>query len=174
MYSATNMLAKARGNNFTLGEGSEIYRLYYRNVYLKSDHWKFLREEKLSISPYCEKCGTSLSLDVHHKEYRGLYDVKIKDLQTLCRVCHDKTHAKIQKKKNRKNNKHIRRSNNELRNIELMRRDPRKVKEVLDRLYRKKANHAHLSEKNKKRQAKFDKIVDFDFKYMNTYVSVHY
>lgn len=173
MYSATNMLAKARGNNFTSGEDREVYRFYYRNIYLKSDHWKFLREEKLRISPCCEKCGTSLSLDVHHKEYRGLYDVKIKDLQTLCRMCHDKTHAKIQKKK-RKHTKHVRRSNIERRNIELMRRDPRKVKEVLDRLHRRRSKSVYISDKNKHRQAKIDKIIDFDFKYMNTYVSVHY
>lgn len=172
MYSASNMLAKAKGNNFTAGEGNESYKLYYRNVYLKSDHWKLLREEKLNISPCCEKCGTTLSLDVHHKEYRGLYDVKLKDLQTLCRVCHDKTHVKLQKKK--KKNKRNRKSNFEQRQIELLRRDPTKVNEILSRYYRRKSNHAHLSEKNKQRQIKFDNTVDFEFKYMNTYVSVHY
>ena len=98
--------------------------------------------------------------------------MKIKDLQTLCRYCHNKANGKIQKKKCKKNKN--RRSNFERRQIELMRRDPEKVNEVLNRYYRRKSNHAHLSEKNKQRQAKFDSTIDFDFKYMNTYVSVHY
>ena len=47
-------------------------------------------------------------LDVHHKEYRELFDVKISDLETLCRRCHDKLHVKLAKKKG-KINKRIRR-----------------------------------------------------------------
>ena len=95
MYSASSMLAKARDGNVYYPYKRNA-KAYYRNVYLNSDHWKNLRKEKLAQSPRCEKCKTYLSLDVHHKEYRNLYDVSLKDLQTLCRLCHDKEH-KIKK-----------------------------------------------------------------------------
>lgn len=172
MYSASKMLAKARGNSFTCGGNKESYRLYYRNVYLKSDHWKLLREEKLNISPCCEICGSSLSLDVHHKEYRGLYDVKVKDLQTLCRVCHDKTHAKIEKRKHNKKHKAQKRIDAKARRLEIMRRDPRKVAKALRIYYKYENLRNHLSPKNRKRKLNFDK--KYLFREMNTYVSIHY
>jgi 5-methylcytosine-specific restriction endonuclease McrA len=67
-------------------------RRYYRSEYLKSDHWKQLRANKLSITPYCEKCGVRRRLDVHHLNYRNLYDVSVSDLMTLCRRCHEAEH----------------------------------------------------------------------------------
>lgn len=67
-------------------------REYYRAIYLKSDHWKQLRLKKLAKNPNCEKCNKSGRVDVHHKEYRNLYDVTIDDLQTLCREHHDEIH----------------------------------------------------------------------------------
>ncbi len=63
-------------------------RDYYRKVYLKSQHWNDLKKEKLKLSPICEVCGSKRSLDVHHEEYRNLYDVLLVDLKTLCRKCH--------------------------------------------------------------------------------------
>lgn len=78
-------------------------RDYYRNVYLLSEHWKSLREEKLNINPVCEICGCNKRIDVHHLRYKNLYDVLVEDLQTLCRKCHKKVHGinnKFNKKKN--------------------------------------------------------------------------
>src|ERR1035437_5576370 len=59
-------------------------RDYYRNVYLRSEHWKNLRKEKKKLNPVCEVCGSKKKLDVHHINYRMLYDVLLEDLQTLC------------------------------------------------------------------------------------------
>lgn len=100
MFSATNTLVRARNHGFRKPNSNH----YYREVYLKSDHWKFLREEKLRISPECQKCGIYSNLDVHHKEYRGLYDVRISDLVTLCRKCHEIEHKTNRREKKKKRN----------------------------------------------------------------------
>jgi len=67
-------------------------RDWYRNIYLCSEHWKQLRKEKKRLNPVCEICGSKKKLDVHHKNYRGIYDVLLEDLQTLCRRCHNSRH----------------------------------------------------------------------------------
>lgn len=73
-------------------------RHYYRHVYLKSEHWANLRLEKLaSVDAKCERCGErDLSNDVHHVNYRNLYDVELSDLLCLCRKCHDLTHEVLE------------------------------------------------------------------------------
>lgn len=96
MFNATTMLSKARSNSFIASNQEQ--RSFYRNVYLKSDHWKSLRDEKLTINPRCEKCKISVCLDVHHINYRGLYDVRMEDLQTLCRICHNQEHEEKDKR----------------------------------------------------------------------------
>ncbi len=68
---------------------------WYRNVYLKSEHWKNLRKAKKRVCPVCEICGAKRKLDVHHKNYRNIYDVLLEDLQVLCRRCHKKHHKKV-------------------------------------------------------------------------------
>ena len=80
-------------------------RGYYRNVYLNSDHWHNLRKEKLEQHSVCEECKSTIYLDVHHKDYRSLYDVKLSDLQILCRDCHESLHKKLNKKKYIRNKK---------------------------------------------------------------------
>lgn len=67
--------------------------------YLKSDHWKNLRKRKWAsvhrrgIKPHCGICGISeVPLDVHHKEYKNLYDVDLSLLVLLCRNCHSTAH----------------------------------------------------------------------------------
>jgi hypothetical protein len=73
-------------------------RHFYRFKYLKSDHWQNLRLEKLaSVDACCERCGTrDLSNDVHHLNYRKLYDVQLDDLAVLCRRCHDLVHEALE------------------------------------------------------------------------------
>lgn len=66
---------------------------WYRNVYLKSEHWKELRGRKLKENPTCERCPSSKRLDVHHIRYRNIFDVETSDLLTLCRKCHNKEHT---------------------------------------------------------------------------------
>jgi hypothetical protein len=63
--------------------------------YLRSDHWRAMREAKRAACPRvtCESCGSSDRLDLHHLVYRNLTDVTIADLRWVCRVCHDRIHA---------------------------------------------------------------------------------
>lgn len=67
---------------------------FYRFVYLKSDHWKNLRLEKLvSVQGKCHVCKMQgFDFDVHHISYRNLYDVRLDDLAVLCRKCHKHVH----------------------------------------------------------------------------------
>jgi len=65
----------------------------YRNNYLKSEHWANLRSLKLAETPQCEVCGTTEDLDVHHKNYRNLYDVQLFQLEVLCRHHHSIRHS---------------------------------------------------------------------------------
>lgn len=69
------------------------HREWYRTVYLLSDHWKRLRGTKLASKPNCERCGAS-AIDVHHVRYRKIFDVKLRDLLSLCRKCHIEEHEK--------------------------------------------------------------------------------
>lgn len=74
-------------------------RRYYRTEYLKSDHWKELRKKKITECPKCDKCPATKYLDVHHLNYKNLFDVELTDLQVLCRKCHVKEHAEERQKK---------------------------------------------------------------------------
>lgn len=74
-------------------------REYYRNYYLHSEHWCSLRKQKLIINPFCENCGSKTCLDIHHIDYKSLYNVEITDLVTLCRFCHNHLHKEERNKK---------------------------------------------------------------------------
>lgn len=71
-------------------------RKWYRRIYLKSLHWKrlkirfffFLGQKK------CFMCGSVKRIQVHHLNYRSIYDVRLSDLQALCKRCHKKEHRK--------------------------------------------------------------------------------
>lgn len=69
---------------------------WYRNIYLHSAHWKTLRRNALEVhGSKCHGCSTKKRLDVHHLQYRAIYDVTVADLQVLCRKCHSKEHPDI-------------------------------------------------------------------------------
>lgn len=74
---------------------------FYREVYLKSEHWKNLRLQKLVESDcLCLRCGKqSQHHDVHHLTYRKLFDVSTLDLVVLCRTCHDLVHEHLDRLK---------------------------------------------------------------------------
>jgi 5-methylcytosine-specific restriction endonuclease McrA len=115
LYSASKMLVKGRKYNIPKGSkrqrtkipvfGKNKNRFYYgdrdeyRNEYLDSQHWKDLRNEKLKVNPICENCGNLTMLDVHHVNYKNLYDVTVYDLKTLCRACHNNEHKILKKQK---------------------------------------------------------------------------
>ena len=73
---------------------------WYRDVYLKSEDWQNLRAATIALHKgRCFGCGKRHpSVDVHHLQYRQLYDVKIQDLRPLCRSCHKLIHTIIDEK----------------------------------------------------------------------------
>ncbi len=67
----------------------------YRFGYLRSEHWKCLRVEKLAKeNAKCIYCGhRDISNDVHHVHYpRDLFKVHLGLLRVLCRKHHDRMH----------------------------------------------------------------------------------
>jgi len=79
-------------------------RQRYRR-YLKSGHWRRLRDQKREqVGRRCEWCGAWRYLEVHHVQYRNLYDVTLDDLACLCRDCHRLVHLPLdgRKKKSQK------------------------------------------------------------------------
>lgn len=69
---------------------------WYHEVYLASGHWRTLRTAALVASDgLCSDCRKPFtSLDVHHLNYRDIFDVQPADLVCLCRGCHDERHAR--------------------------------------------------------------------------------
>ena len=53
-----------------------------------------LRVKKLLLDgERCELCGSTLSLQVHHKTYENLFHENLDDLQVLCVKCHARIRA---------------------------------------------------------------------------------
>ena len=180
MYTPSKMLSNAK-NNQIFGKISDNPKQYYRNVYLQSEHWKNLRKEKLELTPRCEKCKTTLSLDVHHKSYGNLYDVLVKDLQTLCRKCHDLEHSKKSKKKERSKNLRFCSDSSGYNILYHIFRSPTPnfllIKCILDYLIcevKFRDTPRKISEFNDRKIKKFDKIYGTIKPEMNTYISIHY
>ena len=66
-------------------------------VYLRTAHWRQVRLQALKRAQYqCERCPARGRLDVHHTTYAHLGQEQryLKDLQVLCRPCHDRAHGK--------------------------------------------------------------------------------
>ena len=80
--------------------------------YIKTDEWKLIRENVLQRDNYtCQCCNRNqdeideynnkkgkklISLVVHHKTYKNLFnevETNYKDLITLCSVCHRAIHS---------------------------------------------------------------------------------
>lgn len=76
---------------------------WYWDIYLKSPHWKDLRKQVfISQGKQCSKCPATKRLDVHHLQYKSIFDVLLEDLQVLCRPCHRKEHPEKRKTKKAK------------------------------------------------------------------------
>ena len=70
------------------------FRAYIQ--YLKSEHWRTLsRQRKEMDNHQCAQCFSREKLEVHHRVYRNLYDVQLKDIITLCQKCHARAHQVI-------------------------------------------------------------------------------
>jgi len=61
-----------------------------------SKHWKDIKEKVLIRDNYCcVICNNKNNLHIHHNIYRGKGKELLKDLVTLCFVCHNKIHNKL-------------------------------------------------------------------------------
>lgn len=90
-------------------------RKRYYEAYLKSAHWRRLRDEAFFRDNYrCCRCGSgSKTLQGHHRRYRkDLEKCTVKDIETLCVACHEKTHR--EKSAIRKERRKFRKSINRL------------------------------------------------------------
>lgn len=67
--------------------------------YLKSDHWKNKKQEFYSskhFTGHCLVCGNTKSkLEIHHKNYKRLWNERLSDLCALCPACHKNVHRII-------------------------------------------------------------------------------
>ena len=68
-------------------------------AFLKSAFWLDLSARKRALNPVCERCGDAERLQVHHKIYRKDWEAtEIGDLETLCRLCHQKEHGIVRRR----------------------------------------------------------------------------
>jgi 5-methylcytosine-specific restriction endonuclease McrA len=66
----------------------------YREVYLRSEHWRETRAAALERAEHkCQVCASTKRLDVHHNTYERLGQERPADLVVLCRTCHDRHHS---------------------------------------------------------------------------------
>lgn len=68
-------------------------RLWYSQVYLRSDHWQEIRAKALASSNFCcQGCSATKKLQVHHLTYNTLGSETVDDLMVLCDSCHSLSH----------------------------------------------------------------------------------
>jgi hypothetical protein len=73
---------------------------WYRQIYLKSDHWRQIRVKALAASNFsCSGCGYKDMLQVHHLTYSNLGDESVEDLMALCSRCHGLAHDLLKEMK---------------------------------------------------------------------------
>ncbi len=67
----------------------ELYRMF-----LASDWWIALSRRKRRKVGKCERCGSKVMLQAHHKVYReNWFDTTLEDLECVCRKCHLEEHG---------------------------------------------------------------------------------
>jgi len=80
--------------NVSLPEIMSIRKLSYPE-YLKTDHWKAVRQRELiTANGRCRLCNSDGPLDVHHRTYERLGEELPEDVLALCRPCHESHHDK--------------------------------------------------------------------------------
>ena len=63
--------------------------------YLKSKDWADIRIDLFNVrGGKCERCGSTVKLEVHHLHYRNVFKEEPSDLIILCRICHQLEHDK--------------------------------------------------------------------------------
>lgn len=71
------------------------YKWWYRNVYLRTPHWRFVRRVKLFLAGHkCQHCNERRRLDIHHKSYEHIWLEELFpwELEVLCRYHHSMKH----------------------------------------------------------------------------------
>lgn len=64
--------------------------------YLKTEHWKQVRQDALERADHhCQLCNSTTYLNVHHNTYDRRGCEEPRDLVVLCRSCHAKFHNKL-------------------------------------------------------------------------------
>lgn len=62
-------------------------------AYLETIIWKNKRDDRLKLDGWrCQKCGSSINLNVHHISYKRFPFEPLEDLVTLCCDCHKTLH----------------------------------------------------------------------------------
>ena len=61
--------------------------------YLRTDHWRKLRNKKLKQIKLCEFCRRDWNLQVHHHTYERIGCEWLRDLVVVCDDCHEEIHA---------------------------------------------------------------------------------
>lgn len=70
-------------------------RIWYRRVYLQTEHWKrTAAEARIRADQRCQRCSAAGRLDVHHVVYDHLWREYPVDLLVLCRTCHQRIHRR--------------------------------------------------------------------------------
>lgn len=71
-------------------------QIWYQRVYLKSDHWRGLRDRTIKgAGGRCQDCGSNDRVQVHHLNYDNLWHEKPDDIRVLCRFCHRDVHGLV-------------------------------------------------------------------------------
>ena len=61
-------------------------------AYLKTPHWRELRQRKVAAEKECYICGATSGLEVHHMSYKRVGAERLSDLCLLCGACHEAVH----------------------------------------------------------------------------------
>lgn len=66
---------------------------WYHREYLHSVEWQIKRQKVLERDRYtCQGCGSTVALQVHHRDYSNVGDELLFQLITLCNGCHERAH----------------------------------------------------------------------------------
>lgn len=73
-------------------------RKYKYCKYVLSSKWRSVSRNKRKQTPFCQCCGFTSDLVVHHMTYERVGKELSSDLCVLCKYCHDEFHTKYGKK----------------------------------------------------------------------------
>jgi len=81
----------------TMSEMADKLRGKTYKYFLRSKYWRIVREMVLKRDGNkCVRCNCKTSLQIHHKTYKNHFreHENLRDLETLCKTCHEKHHSK--------------------------------------------------------------------------------